>query len=775
MLKENGWKVDYASASEEPLATDVDQSFTVDFARNPFRIDRHIKAYSSLRKILGQNHYDLIHTHTPVGSVITRLAARKTRKQGTKVIYTAHGFHFFNGASLLNWIMWYPIEKISARFTDVLITMNKEDYERAKKNFKTKVKYVPGVGVDPGKFTIKMKKSEIDEYRKTLGLKSDDFVIIYVAEISKRKNQIALIKEKAEIIKTNPNMHILLVGQDSLNGKVQKLAKQLGIESNIHFLGYRKDIPKLLKISDLYCSSSRQEGLAINIVEARLAGLPIEASKVRGHEPAFADDISQFLSDNINQQMAKIYKEPKATSPKRPKTAVFEKLFLLAPIFLFMSYFPALLMLQNDSKSMRLTPALIYVALTAMTAVPFIIKQRQNLKSKKSVIAIGIVVANLVYATLSLLWTPDLFRGIVQIGSLSALTVIFIGSLCVIQWKRLFPMLIKVLIIASLLWCIFAWLQFWIGIFHPEFLNSFCHSCSAVAFGFVRPAGLTFEPQIFGNLLLAPTLISAYFIWKCPKKTRKGWYTVFVLFLITIMLTLSRGAIYSLALGLVTLLLALRPKLSLVLKTTLVGIVGLATAIILQGVAAQLNPYVDTSFIDGVDTVVEQLTLGRIDLVAPPETDDISSTPNPPPTESPDNSPTYTGYVQISTNYRVSMSERAFDIWRRDLPTLFFGTGAGSGAKPIADSYDTVQNQHIEILLNYGLVGFALYATMLVGLFWASRRYKFIWAIIIAYLFQWIFFSGLPHGFYGVYFVLMGCFIYTLIVHPDPSTLAKQS
>ena len=306
LLKSNGYKVDYANAGEEPIKN-VDHEFKVDFPRNPFKIHKLIKSYREMKKILNENHYDLIHTHTPVGSVITRLAARQTRSKGTKIIYTAHGFHFFRGAAPINWLLWYPIEKFCARLTDTLITINREDYERAKNKFKTNVHYVPGVGVDIKKFDIKMTKNERNKYRKTLGLEPDDFVIIYVAELSKRKNQERLLKDKVEIIKTNPQTHILLVGDDSLNGRIQKLARELDISENVHFLGYRDDIPQLLKISDLYCSTSRQEGLAVNILEARIAGLPIKATKIRGHEPAFVKSISPFLSENINKQMIKIY------------------------------------------------------------------------------------------------------------------------------------------------------------------------------------------------------------------------------------------------------------------------------------------------------------------------------------------------------------------------------------------------------------------------------------------------------------------------------------
>lgn len=306
MMSDKGWTVHYASAGEEEIK-DADEAFTVDFARSPIRIDKHIKAYRQLKKILENNHYDIIHTHTPVGSVITRLAARQARKNGTRVIYTAHGFHFYKGAPLTNWLLWYPIEKIMAHYTDDIITINTEDYERAKRKLKTRIHYTPGVGVDPKKFQIKMTKKERNTYRATLGLKPDDFVMIYVAEINKNKNQKGLLLGKAEEIKSDPKKHILLVGADSLNGKIQKLAQKLNVENNMHFLGYRKDIPQLLKISDLYVSTSKREGLPVNILEARCSGLSIEASMTRGYEAVSCKEIKDYSTESIIELVNRIY------------------------------------------------------------------------------------------------------------------------------------------------------------------------------------------------------------------------------------------------------------------------------------------------------------------------------------------------------------------------------------------------------------------------------------------------------------------------------------
>jgi glycosyltransferase involved in cell wall biosynthesis len=181
-----------------------------------------------------------------------------------------------------------------ARHTDTLVTINKEDYERAKRTFKTDVQYTSGVGIDPKRFAIKVTKQQKTKLRQSLGLKDTDFVMIYLAELSKRKNQLWLIRTLAETIKKNPSMHLLLAGQDSLNGKCQELVVELGLE-NVHFLGYRKDIPALLKTSDLAVSSSLQEGLPVNIMEAMCAGLPIVAVDCRGSRDLIQQKVNGFI------------------------------------------------------------------------------------------------------------------------------------------------------------------------------------------------------------------------------------------------------------------------------------------------------------------------------------------------------------------------------------------------------------------------------------------------------------------------------------------------
>ena len=294
-FKENGYEVHVATNGDAEIPY-CDKKIKIHFERSPFKLN-NIKAIFELRKVLLKEKYDIIHTHTPMGSVVTRLAAKSARKHGTRVIYTAHGFHFFKGAPLLNWALFYPVEKYLSKYTDTLILINKEDYNLAKKKFKKcrDIQYVPGVGIDEDKFNIKLTKKDKHELRESLGLKDTDFVMIYPAELSNRKRQIWLINTVSTLLKEDENIHLLLPGKDSLNGKCQELVKQLKLENQIHFLGFRKDIPELLQISDLSVSSSRQEGLPVNIMEAMCVGLPIVASDCRGNRDLVKADENGYI------------------------------------------------------------------------------------------------------------------------------------------------------------------------------------------------------------------------------------------------------------------------------------------------------------------------------------------------------------------------------------------------------------------------------------------------------------------------------------------------
>lgn len=309
-FKKQGFEVHVATNGDEKIQY-CDKKFFVPFERNPIKLN-NIKAIKELKTIIEKEKYDLIHCHTPMGSVVTRLAAIKSRKKnGTKVIYTAHGFHFFKGAPVLNWLVYYPVEKWLSKYTDCLVTINQEDYELATKKFKTKqIEFINGVGVNPDRFQKELPKEEKEQLLNSLGLSNEDFIIIYPAELSKRKNQGMLLRTVQSLKNEGyDNIKVLLPGIDSLNGKYQKMAKDLDIDKQILFLGYREDIPKLMKLSTIAVSTSIQEGLPVNIIEAKMSGLPVIATNCRGNRDLVDDDFivkindEKELEDKIKQTM----------------------------------------------------------------------------------------------------------------------------------------------------------------------------------------------------------------------------------------------------------------------------------------------------------------------------------------------------------------------------------------------------------------------------------------------------------------------------------------
>lgn len=273
----------------------IDKTFEVPFERRPLR-PNNIKAYRELKKIIDGNGYDAVHCHTPMGAVITRLAAKSARKKGTKVIYTAHGFHFFKGASIKNWMLFYPVEKYLSKYTDCLITINSEDCELAhKKKFRAgKIYKVHGVGVELDKFKA-VDADEKARLRAEYGYDGDTFIMIYPADLSVRKNQPMLFDALQKIAEKNKNVKLLLPGQPIRLEEYKRMISERGIADNVEFLGYRRDINNLVGLSDLSVASSFQEGLPINIIEAMAMGNAIVATDVRGNNDAVEDGVNGYL------------------------------------------------------------------------------------------------------------------------------------------------------------------------------------------------------------------------------------------------------------------------------------------------------------------------------------------------------------------------------------------------------------------------------------------------------------------------------------------------
>ena len=312
---EQGWQVDVAANNDFENPDDCvipccDNHYVMPFERSPFKRG-NLEAYQQLKALLDREHYDIIHCHTPMGSVITRLAAGSARNKGTRVIYTAHGFHFYDGAPVVNWLLYYPVERILSRRTDLLLTINGEDYRRAKTFHAGRTEMVNGVGIDLSRFSEASPEQKA-LIRRELGLREGDTFAITVGNVIPRKNQAVLIRAVKEL--NDPSFHLFVAGDGPLEPELQALAGELGIEKQIHLLGFRRDVYRLSSAADIFLFSSVQEGLSVSVMEAMACGLPIAASNIRGNtdlidngrggflvEPndarGFADSIRMIMSD----------------------------------------------------------------------------------------------------------------------------------------------------------------------------------------------------------------------------------------------------------------------------------------------------------------------------------------------------------------------------------------------------------------------------------------------------------------------------------------------
>ncbi|WP_141504020.1 glycosyltransferase family 4 protein [Paenibacillus luteus] len=295
-FKQQGWEVHVAAKGALSLPF-VDRKFELQIERSPIH-SNNLQAYQELKKIIDDQQYNIIHCHTPMGGVLARLAAASARRKGTKVIYTAHGFHFCKGASLLNWLLYYPIEKNLSRLTDCLITINDEDYRLAvSRRFKAKrIAHVHGVGVNTVRYKP-VQKIEKWRLRQEYDYRTDDFLFFYAAEFNKNKNHQLLLHALATIKEQVPHARLLLAGKGPLLEAAKELAEKLGITSMVNFLGYRKDIDQLLSMCDIAVASSLREGLPVNIMEAMACGLPVIATRNRGHSELVVEGDNGFITE----------------------------------------------------------------------------------------------------------------------------------------------------------------------------------------------------------------------------------------------------------------------------------------------------------------------------------------------------------------------------------------------------------------------------------------------------------------------------------------------
>ena len=298
-LSENGFRVEIACSDvggrmedvRNALEGVVDAIHVLRLERSPVS-PRNFQGYRDLKKLLAENHYDIIWTNEPVMGVVTRLAANKYRRKGTKVIYMCHSFHFYKGASLPSWLIFYPIEWLMSRFCDMIVTINHEDEARAKTFHCPRVEHIHGIGVNTDRLHNRNEQSDI---RSELNLSGDDFLVLSVGELNENKNQQVIIRAIAQL--KDPQIHYLLCGKGDQRERLESLAKELGIADNVHFLGYRKDVPQIMRAADIYAHPSKREGLGLASLEAMACGLPLVTSNVQGIPDYVENGVTGYMCD----------------------------------------------------------------------------------------------------------------------------------------------------------------------------------------------------------------------------------------------------------------------------------------------------------------------------------------------------------------------------------------------------------------------------------------------------------------------------------------------
>lgn len=298
LLHEHGCEVHVAArdnlAEKNGLQLDfVEKVYDIPFARSPKSMD-NVKAYKQLKQVIKAENYDVIHCNTPMGGIVTRLAARRCRKSGTRVIYTAHGFHFYKGAPKRNWLIYYPIEKRFSRITDVLITITQEDYCLASEKFHCKVSHIHGVGVDESRY-YPVDKEEQLAIRKELGYTPTQRIILCIGELLPNKNQKMAIHMMREVVKLYPDAKLILAGNGPEQKNIEAEIAICGLQKNVELIGYCTYLEKYQRIADVLVACSKREGLPLNLVEAMLTGNPVVASMNRGHRELIRDGQNGYI------------------------------------------------------------------------------------------------------------------------------------------------------------------------------------------------------------------------------------------------------------------------------------------------------------------------------------------------------------------------------------------------------------------------------------------------------------------------------------------------
>ena len=304
ILQDLGYEVHYASNFHTPVYSSSNNrlkgtgiiSHQIDFVRSPYYIVKNLIALRQLIILMKKEHFHLVHCHTPMGGVLGRIAAYKTNT--APVIYTAHGFHFYKGAPIWNWLFFYPVERFLAKWTDCLITINKEDYilgQNLSSKLDNSLYHINGVGINTTAFITNKDKSLI---RHKYGIPNDKYIFLSIGELSNRKNHISILKSIRKM--DDSNFIYIICGTGKNSALLKQYIKKYHLENTVYLLGYCTNVSELLYISDCFLFPSKQEGLPVSVLEAMASGLPVICSDIRGNNELIIPKHGGFLVHNGN-------------------------------------------------------------------------------------------------------------------------------------------------------------------------------------------------------------------------------------------------------------------------------------------------------------------------------------------------------------------------------------------------------------------------------------------------------------------------------------------
>lgn len=300
--------------------------FKVDTVRSPLS-PKNIGGYKQLKQIINNGGYDLVWTNEPVMGVLTRLAARKHRKRGMRVMYISHGFHFYKGAPLKNWLLFYPIEKLFAHFSDTIVTINRDDYALAKKHLACgDVHYIHGIGFDTERFAAA--QTDASKKRAELGVPQNAFMLLAVGELNENKNHTVLIKALSQI--ENEDIYLVICGEGPLRSRLAEQIRTLGLSGRVILAGFREDIAEICHTADVFCLPSVREGLSISVLEAMSCGLPVVCSDIRGNRDLIENANGGFLCPaedafEFSQAIQALYSDSKRRAAFGERNTAFVK------------------------------------------------------------------------------------------------------------------------------------------------------------------------------------------------------------------------------------------------------------------------------------------------------------------------------------------------------------------------------------------------------------------------------------------------------------------